>query len=194
MRPRASPASASSSGVDDLDASDVAVGTKVVPRASRVQIRAAVRFSLRRTRGLVAPVRRLLRCQRECAVYPQTHKPELHRYVRRRSRTLARRKKPAGLPVPPNAGEPHRRTHHAVVPMSGSPCQPAHRPESNHLACSRTSSRPWRSENPCPSRYRSCVRRIGTRPRQAIVRGLQRSRKCLLMQGVGAQASSWRGM
>ena len=48
MRPRASPASASSSGVDDLDASDVAVGTKVVPRASRVQIRAAVRFSLRR--------------------------------------------------------------------------------------------------------------------------------------------------
>jgi hypothetical protein len=34
MRPGASPASPLSTAVDDLDTSDVAVGTKVVPRAS----------------------------------------------------------------------------------------------------------------------------------------------------------------
>jgi hypothetical protein len=37
MRPWASPASPSSPGVDDLDASDTAVGTKVVLRSSRTQ-------------------------------------------------------------------------------------------------------------------------------------------------------------
>ena len=50
MRPWASPASPSSPGVDDLDASDTAVGTKVVPRAisTSLTVQSGVRYVLLR--------------------------------------------------------------------------------------------------------------------------------------------------